>query len=239
MSRLARGLRELVAAPWLMLVRHLPGPLGIELRRLYWGRRLAALGPGVRIDEGVHIVNPEHVWIGSGCWIAANVFLGAGPPSTEDRDILRRANPGFGAREGDVRIADDVYLAPATLINGHGGVEIGANVSFGPAAKVYSSSHHYRGPDSPVGEGSAASGMRRGPSEQIGRQSLALGPVVIGPEAFVGSNAIVMPGVSLGPASWLGAGAVAHRDLEPGRVYRAPDPIAIEPVEAAGRSDTA
>ena len=71
-----RGAGQLFAAPWLMFVRHLPGPLGVRLRRGYWRRRLGALGDGARIDEGVKIINPADVFIGSRCWIAADVLIG-------------------------------------------------------------------------------------------------------------------------------------------------------------------
>jgi acetyltransferase-like isoleucine patch superfamily enzyme len=229
LSSIATGLRELVAAPWLMLVRHLPGPLGHALRRRYWGRRLGSLGEGVRIDEGVHIVNPQHVFIGSGCWIATNVFIGAGAASTEGREVVVRENADFAGERGEVRIGDDTYIAPASLINGHGGVDIGENVSLGAAAKLYSSSHHYRAPGDPPGVPSVGAGMRREPKGDIGRQALSVGPVVIAAESFVGSHAIVMPGVTIGPRTWLGAGAVAHRSLEPGRVYRAPEAVPAEP----------
>jgi acetyltransferase-like isoleucine patch superfamily enzyme len=238
-SRIALGLRELVAAPTLLVVRQLPGPLGQRLRQRYWGRRLAGLGKGVRIDEGVHFVNPEHISIGSRCWIATNAFIGAGPSSTQAREIVRRENADFGGAEGEVRLGDDVYLAPGTLVNGHGGVEVAANVSLGAGAKLYSSSHHYRGPGDAAGVPTAAAGLRREPTAQIGRQALLIGPVVIGPEAFVGSQAIVLPGVTVGAAAWLGAGAVAGRSLEAGRIYRAPDPVAVEtdPAAPAARLD--
>lgn len=123
------ALREVAGSLVLMVVRHLPGRAGWWLRRRYYGRRLGPLGEETQIDEGVHIVGAEHVFIGSRCWIAANAFIGAGPPNTEGRRVLRRQNPDFTGREGEVRIGDHVYLAPQTLINGHGGVEIGDNVA--------------------------------------------------------------------------------------------------------------
>jgi acetyltransferase-like isoleucine patch superfamily enzyme len=217
--------RELLAAPWLLLVRYLPGPLGVRLRRRHWGRRLGSLGEGVRIDENVHIVNPEHVHIGARCWLATGVFIGAGPASTAGRDVMERPNPDFTGARGQVRIGDDSYLAPAVLVNGHGGVEIGENVSVGAAGKIYSSSHHYRSAGDPPGAVTAGGGLRREPSGEMGRQALTVGPVVVRDESFVGSHAVVLPGVTIGPATWLGAGAVAARTLEPGRVYRAADPL--------------
>ncbi len=233
LSSIGLGLRELFAAPWRMFVRHLPGPLGWALRRRYWGRRLGSLGAKVRIDEGVQIVNPENVFIGDGCWLATNVFIGAGAASTEGREVVVRENPDFRGERGQVRIGADTYIAPASLVNGHGGVEIGENVSLGAAAKLYSSSHHYRAPGDPPGVPSVGAGMRREPKGDVGRQALSVGPVVIADESFVGSHAIVMPGVTIGPRTWLGAGAVAHRSLEPGRVYRAPEAVlAGEPAAA-------
>ena len=197
---------------------------------MYWGRRLAELGAGTRIDEGVHIVGPEHVRIGRNCWIAANVFLGAGPPSLEHRHVVRRPNADFRGAEGELLIADHAYLAPQVLINGHGGVEIGPNAAVSTGAKVFSSSHHYREHDGSAGRPAFGSGTRRGAGP--GEQALLVGPVKIGEEAFVGANAVVMPGVTIGARTWLGAGAVARRTLEPGRVYSAPDPVAVPTEES-------
>jgi acetyltransferase-like isoleucine patch superfamily enzyme len=207
-----------------MLCRQLPGPLGLRLRYRYWRRRLGALGEGVRIDEGVQIVNPEHVFIGSGCWLATGAFIGAGPPSVRDREVFRRENGDFACAEGEVHLGDHVYLAPGSLINGHGGVEIRDNTEVGAAAHVYSMSHHYRGADGRRGEATAAAGMRRTPTDEIGRQVVMLAPVVIKSECFVGAHAVILPGVTMGPATWLGPGAVARRALDPGRVYQGPDP---------------
>ena len=215
---------ELFAAPWLMLVRHLPGQLGARLRRGYWRRRLGALGEGARIDEGVRILNPANVFIGSRCWIAGDVLIGAGEPSLEDRDVVRRANESYRGREGQVRLGDDVELALGAVISGSGGVEVGDNVSIGPGAKLFSTSNHYRGPDGEPGVRSAGAGMRREPTEEMGRQALLVGPVVIEPEAFVGTQAVVLPGVTVGRGAWLGAGVVARRSIEAGRVVKPPEP---------------
>jgi acetyltransferase-like isoleucine patch superfamily enzyme len=221
----ARGARELFAAPWLLLVTHLPGPLGVRLRRWYWGRRLASLGEGVRIDEGVKIVNPEHVSIGARCWIASGVLIGAGPPSLEGREALRRENADFDGAEGEVRLGEDVELSVGAVLSGSGGIEVGENVSLGPAAKLFSASNHYRGPDGEPDVRSAGAGMRRGPGEGIGGQAMLLGPVVVGREAFVGTEAVVLPGVTVGERAWLGAGVVARRSVDPGAVVRPPEPV--------------
>jgi acetyltransferase-like isoleucine patch superfamily enzyme len=228
-SRTRTGLRELFAAPWLMLVRHLPGPLGVRLRRGYWGRRLGSLGDGVRIDEGVKFFNPGQIHIGSRCWIAADALIAAGAPSLEGREAVRRPNPDFRGAEGEVRIGDDVELAVGSVISGSGGIEVGDNVSLGPGAKLFSASNHYRGPDGEPGVRSAGAGMRREPGGGMGRQSLLIGPVVIEPEAFVGTQAVVLPGVTIGRAAWLGAGVIARRSLEGGRVYAPAEPALAQP----------
>ncbi len=54
---------------------------------------------------------------------------------------------------------------------------------------------------------SAGAGMRREPTEEIGRQALLIGPVVIEPEAFVGTQAVVLPGRHGRPAGLAGGGS--------------------------------
>lgn len=216
MRRLPWALAQLCKGALLMFVRHFPGDLGTHLRFRYYRKRLGALGRGTRIDEGVHIVGAQHVYIGANCWIAANAFLGAGPPSTRHRHVLRRPNPDFAAVEGELRIADDVYIAPQVLINAHGGVTIEDNVAISVGARLFSSSHHYRDAGGPPGVPAYPAGMRAGPEDP---QVLLVSPIVIGSESFVGANAIVLPGVTIGPKTWLGAGGVAHERLQPGKVY--------------------
>lgn len=200
----------------LLLVRHYPGPTGIRLRNRYYSRRLAELGPGTRIDEGVHIVGEKHVHIGANCWIAANAFLGAGPPHTRHREIVRQSNEAFVGEEGDLYLEDDVYVGPQVYVNAHGGVRIGRNVAVSVGAKIFSASHYHRSADGPPGVPTYAGGM--GLSEKD-PQALLLGPVVVEPRAFVGAGAIVLPGVTVGRGSWLAAGGIARKSIEPETVH--------------------
>lgn len=202
-----------------MLVRHLPGRVGTKVRWHYYRRRLGSLGPGVRIDEGVHIVGPAQVHIGAGSWIAAGAFIGAGPPSLEHRVPVRSENPDFRHAEGEVHLGDYAYVAPGVLINGHGGVQVGDNVAISAGAKVFSSSHSYRDADGERGRPEYPSGMRSGPEHP---QALRVAPVVIGDESFVGALAVVLPGTTMGPSTWLGTGSVGRGRLEPRTVYGSP-----------------
>jgi acetyltransferase-like isoleucine patch superfamily enzyme len=213
-----------VAAPWLLFVRHLPGPIGTRLRYRYYRRRLGALGEGVRIDEGVQIVNPEHVFIGAGCWISAGALIAGGPPSTEGREIFRRPNDDFTGQEGELRLGEDIHVGVHAILIGHGGMEVGSNCVIGAGAQVWSVSQHYRGAAGDPGRPSAAAGMRRASSSLVDSQVIKVAPVVVKEESFVAAAAVVLPGVSMGPATWLGPGEVARERLEAGRMYRSPGP---------------
>jgi galactoside O-acetyltransferase len=215
-----RALRETLAGLVLMAVRHLPGQAGVRLRWLYYKRRLGALGEGTRIDEGVHLVNPQHIFVGRNCWIAANAFLGAGPTSTANREIVRRPNPDYDGGEGQLHLADHVYVAPQALINAHGGVAVEEDCSISAGAKLFSATHYYRDERGDAGVPKYVPGMRRSPGDQC----LMLGPVVIRRGSQVGTHAVVLPGVTIGPRTWLGAGAIAPTRLEPDRVYN-PTPV--------------
>jgi acetyltransferase-like isoleucine patch superfamily enzyme len=202
----------------LMVVRHYPGPAGTRLRFRYYRARLASLGAGTRIDEGVHIVGAEHVHIGSNCWIAANAFLGAGPTSTRHREVIRKENSDFEGREGELYLDDDVYVGPQAYINAHGGVRVGENVAVSVGAKIFSASHYHRSPDDPPGAPRYAGGMRL---TQDDPQALLLGPVVVHARAFIGAGAMLLPGVTVGPSSWVGAGTVVREEVEPETLYTA------------------
>ena len=211
-----RATRHGVSGLALMIVRDYPGPTGARLRYRYYRRRLASLGPGTRIDEGVHIVGADHVHIGSNCWIAANAFLAAGPTGKQHREVINRPNDDYLGPEGELHLGDDVYVGPQVYVNAHGGVRVGKNVALSVGAKIFSASHYHRSSGGPPGKPTYAGGMGLSAND---RQALLLGPVVIHDRAFVGANAVVLPGVTIGPSSWLGAGAVAREDVQPESIH--------------------
>src|SRR3712207_4772981 len=101
---------DVLRAVLLAFVTHLPGPTGERIRRRYWKRRLKQLGDDVRIDVGVHFVQPQHISIADGCWIDRNAIILAGPGRRGQRRYRWETNPNFAEPEGEVSIGHSCHI---------------------------------------------------------------------------------------------------------------------------------
>lgn len=204
---------ELLEFP-LARLRHAPGATGRALRGAYWRRRLRGLGTGVVIGENVRIVGPEWLTIGDGCWIDDNVTLIAGPLRIGGRRVSRVGDTVLP--DGELRIGARVHVSNGALVQAHGGVAIGDDLTLGAGCRVYSVSHHYRNPDDPDDTTRYLFGSCSPPE----RQCVLVGNVLIEGETAVGANAIVLPGTVLRSGSWLGAGSVLSGETPANAILR-------------------
>lgn len=203
-------------------VTNVPGALGRALRYRYYRRRLKSIGKGVKFDVGVRILNPEHVSIGDNTWIDNYVVILAAPPKVGDGPILYKDNPDFDLRPGEVHIGSNVHIANFVVIQGHGGVKIGDNLTVASGSMIYSLSHHHSNlVDLKDTKKYMFTGMV--PHRE---QSLISGPVVVGDDAAVGLNSILLPGVTIGAGTWVGCASVVTRSL-PANVMAVGNPAQI------------
>ncbi len=96
---------------------------------------------------------------------------------------------------GEPSIGPGTWIGPFTLIDGSGGLTIGAGCDISTGAQIYTHSTVRR----------CVSGRRH---EQVDRASTMLGDRV-----FIGANAVVMMGVTIGDEAVVGAGAVVTHDV--------------------------
>jgi acetyltransferase-like isoleucine patch superfamily enzyme len=208
-------------AEWLLV--DLPGPIGRRLRRVYWRIRLGSMGRGVQIDTGIHISNPSWVHLGDHCWLDHGAVILAGPPSAAGgRRIIRKANPEFKGAEGEVLIGDRVHIANHCVLQGHGGLQIGNDMTTASGSRLYSLSHHHSNPDDPD-DHTQYKFSTMAPARE---QSLISAAVVVGDGAAIGLNTVVLPGVTVGTGTWVGAGSVVTRSL-PSNVLAAGHPAQV------------
>lgn len=190
-------------------VLNMPGPLGRALRYRYYRGRLKSLGKGVKFDVGIRILNPEHVSIGDNTWIDNYVVIVAGSPSAGDGPTLIKENLDFDLQLGEVKLGSNVHIANFVVIQGHGGVKIGNNLTVASGSKIYSMSHHHSNlVDRTDPRKYKFTGM-----VPRSEQSLIIGPVVVGNDAAIGLNSIILPGVTVGTGSWVGAASVVEQSL--------------------------
>ena len=203
-------------------VTNIPGGLGRTIRRAYWRRRLKHMGVGVHIDIGVRIINPQYVSIGDNAWIDNYVIILAGPHVSRGGPIYVKRNADFIGAPGEVVIGSNAHIANFVVLQGHGGVLIGNDVTIASGSKLYSMSHHHSNMSDRL-DSRKFKFSSLAPGEE---QSLILGAIVVCSEAAVGLNSILLPGVCVGRGSWVAAGSVLSWSI-PDNVLVAGNPAVV------------
>lgn len=188
----------------------MPGTIGRRLRYFYWRQRVKHMGTGVIIDVGVQFVQPEHVSIGDNVWIDKYVVLLAGPPQGT-RKGSRKENSFFPLEEGELYIGNNVHIAPHVVIQGHGGVWLGNNLTVASGCRIYSLSNHYRNLNDEFDETDYWFTSMASPQHQY----LISGAVVMEDASALGLNSVVLPGVTIYEGSWVATMSLVTEDIPP------------------------
>jgi len=109
-----------------------------------------------------------------------------------------------------VSIGENTVVSRRCLLDGRGGLDIGANVSISPEVSLITSEHLVNDPDFGVRDRS----------------------IVIGDRAWVGTRATILPGVTLGEGAVVAAGAVVNRDVP---AYTVVGGVPAKPISARTR----
>lgn len=195
-------------------ILYMPGAVGNKLRYLYYKRKLRLLGRSSVINVGVQISGAQFISIGENTHIDKFCILVAGPVHKGRRILTYKQNINYKGEIGELRIGNRVHIAPYVLINAHGGVSIGNDLTIAAGAKIFSISHHYRNICNPDDKTFYKFGSNV-PEEE---QCIIVGPVVIENNTAVGINSVVMPGVTIGKNSWLGMMSYTMHDIPPNTI---------------------
>ena len=101
---------------------------------------------------------------------------------------------------GEPEIGAGTWIGAFTVIDGSGGLRIGAGCDISCGAQIYTHSTVKR----------CVSGRAY---NQVDRA-----PTVLGDRVFIGANAVVLMGVTIGDGAVVGAGSVVDRDVDAGTV---------------------
>jgi acetyltransferase-like isoleucine patch superfamily enzyme len=100
---------------------------------------------------------------------------------------------------GDVKVGDNTWIGPFTILDGSGGLEIGSNCSISAGVQIYS--------HDTVGRSVSAGGV---PVVRAGTK--------IGSDCYLGPNVVVAKGVSIGDKAVIGANSLVLTDIPAGSV---------------------
>jgi acetyltransferase-like isoleucine patch superfamily enzyme len=181
-------------------IRNIDGVIGRRIRGWYYRRRLGRCGRNVAIEAGVFFQNPRHIFISDNVWIDRYAILISGPFTPSGRKYIHRVNTSYKGSPGDLTISKGVHIAPNALLQAHGGLHVGTNVTIAAGSKIYTLSHHYKNLLDPGDKKRYSFSTMAEPEDQF----LILSPVVIGDNAAVGLNAVVLPGTTIHEGTWLG-----------------------------------
>jgi acetyltransferase-like isoleucine patch superfamily enzyme len=195
-----------------LLIAHMPGPLGFELRWSYWKKRLKYLGDGALIETGVYFQNPQYIAIGENSWIDKNVIILAGldrPGAGPQRErVMEQADERV--TPGVVHIGRDVHVAPHCIISGiAGGVFISDRSSVAAASKLYALSHHYRSVKDPANRS-----IYFAPRVAQESQCVIQGSIFLGHNVGVAVHCVVLPGTTIEGDSFVAINSVVRGRFE-------------------------
>ncbi|MCD6569124.1 MAG: acyltransferase [Deltaproteobacteria bacterium] len=158
-------------------------PLSI-FRNWMYRIRCHDFGNGNIIDEGVKIIHPEYVSIGSNVVIHKDTIIHvAAKEKDRDRPI--------------VKIGDRVHLGFRTWIAARAGITIKEDVGFASNVTLQDYIHGYEDINIPI------------KSQPLTGEA----PIHIGKGCVLGANVIVLPGVTIGEHCMIGGNAVVAHDI--------------------------
>jgi len=195
---------------------YMPGPTGRKIRYYHWKRKFKKCGKNVVIDEGVIIQGHEYISIGDNVWIDKYSILMAGPVKFNDNSVVKRIkNKNFKYKEGELIIGNGIHIGISNIIQAHGGVYIGNNVTTSAGVKIYSLSNY------PYDENDLKT-ITYANYMVTGKISYILSPIVIEDGVWIALNSMVLGG-TIGNNSFVSSNSIVYKDI-PDNSYASGDP---------------
>jgi acetyltransferase-like isoleucine patch superfamily enzyme len=199
-----RSLSALVAFELInLLVRNVPGALGLFLRGKLYPLFLGACGPGVVFGPGITFRHPHKIRIGAGAVIDDHCMLDA--KGTDNDGIV---------------IEEEVFLGRYTILScKNGDIILRARSNFGFFCDVSSANRVEVGADTVIaayvyilsGGNYGLDQLDQPIAHQFDASSAM--PTRVGEGSWLGARVTVFEGVTIGRGAAIGAGAVVTRDV--------------------------
>jgi acetyltransferase-like isoleucine patch superfamily enzyme len=201
-----------------LLSQHVPGALGLALRRQFYPSLLGACGRNVVFGQHVTIRHPHKVRIGSNVVIDDNCLIDAKGDAnagiTIGSGVFVGRNSILSCKNGDIEIADGANIGFNCEVFSASRVAIGRDTLLAAYCYVIGGDHDFSDPAAAVlAQGRRSAGVTIGAGAWLGAGAKILDGVTIGDRAIVGAGAVVRDAVpDAAIAVGMPARVVGHRD---------------------------
>ena len=183
--------------------QHVPGALGLALRRTFYPALLGRCGRNVIFGQNVTLRHPHKIRIGDDVVIDDNCLLDAKGEGNRGIDIgtgvFVGRNTILSCKNGDIEIADGANLGFNCEVFSASRVVIGRETLVAAYCYLIGGDHEL---------GDAAQSV-------LGQNRRSAG-ISVGEGAWLGAGVKVLDGISIGARAVIGAGAVVREDVPAG-----------------------
>lgn len=180
--------------------QHVPGALGLGLRKALYPMLLGSCGRNVIFGQNVVLRHPHKIHIGDDVMIDDNCLIDAKGTSnrgiTIGSGVFVGRNSILSSKNGDIELADGVNIGFNCEVFSASRVSIGANTLLAAYCYVIGGDHDWSDP-----------------AQSVLEQGRTSAGVTIGAGAWLGAGVKVLDGVSIGDGAVVGAGAVVKADV--------------------------
>ncbi len=186
---------------------HVPGAIGLALRKIFWPGLFGSCGKGTTFGEGINVRHPKRVHLGNDVVLSERCTIDARTSNSEEvivigDDVILSNDVVLSCKEGTIRIGNRAGIGAQTMIHSRVGcpVELGEDVLIGPRCFI-------------TGGGSYKIDRLDIPINQQGK--IIDGGVILESDVWLGANVTILGGVTLGSGSVAAAGAVITKSMPP------------------------
>jgi len=180
--------------------QHVPGALGLALRKTLYPMLLGSCGRNVIFGQNVVLRHPHKIHIGDNVMIDDNCLIDAKGASnrgiTIGSGVFVGRNSILSSKNGDIELADGVNIGFNCEVFSASRVAIGANTLLAAYCYVIGGDHDWSDP-----------------AQSVLEQERTSAGVTIGTGAWLGAGVKVLDGVKIGDGAVVGAGAVVKADV--------------------------
>jgi acetyltransferase-like isoleucine patch superfamily enzyme len=183
--------------------QHVPGALGLALRKTFFPSLLGACGRNVVFGQNVVLRHPHKIRIGDNVAIDDNCLLDAKGTSNQGISIgsgvFIGRNSILSCKNGDISIAEGVNIGFNCEVFSASRVSIGRDTLLAAYCYVIGGDHDWSDPAAAVlAQGRTSDGVAIGAGAWLGAGAKILDGVTIGDRAIVGAGAVVREAVPAG-----------------------------------------